>query len=445
MHLLDVIEAKLGQALGIRPRRGSRALLERAIERMRSDMHLGLDEIARRIDTDPLLVRRLAGAITVEETFFFRHPEHFDLLVDHVRGELARAPSQPIVVWSAGCSSGEEPYSMAIALQRAFGPAFRQRVRIVASDIDDVSLEKARRAVYGRWSFRGTDAALRAEAFESVGNDEYRLRAPLREAVEFVHLSLDHQVGQFGPSSIDVVFFRNVGIYLTDPALERFFRGLSRVVKPGGLLVLGPADPIPPGAELDHVRVERGLTVVRSLPPVPPEQRPASAAFAPARTVTAAPLPTRASPLPAVSPRPRTSPTPPTPPTSPSSAALAIELADRGRFDEAIDVVDRALATEGSSASLLGVRGRILLASGAVDRGVDDLRSALFLSSSDVFLRFHYAIGLEMQNRHRAARSQLLDVLRALEASCDDDLLSDGETSASDLRRAAAELLRRIE
>ena len=145
MNTVASIERKLGAALGLRPRPGARASLERALARLKAEEDLAPEEVERRIDSDPGLVRRLATALTVEETFFLRHREQFEALVGFVRRRLADAGARPIVLWSAGCASGEEPYSMAIAIHRALGPGALARVRILANDVDEVSIRKAQR------------------------------------------------------------------------------------------------------------------------------------------------------------------------------------------------------------------------------------------------------------------------------------------------------------
>jgi predicted Zn-dependent protease len=128
-----------------------------------------------------------------------------------------------------------------------------------------------------------------------------------------------------------------------------------------------------------------------------------------------------------------------------SSTHPALALADLGRTDEALSMLDREIARTGQSAASLGLRGRILLATGSSDRGLEDLRAALYLSSSDALLRFHYAHGLAASKRGRAARSQLIEVLRSIENAAEDTPLADGETTVGSLRRAASELLRRVE
>lgn len=431
MNTVASIERKLGAALGLRSRPGARAGLERALARLRAEEDLSPEEVERRIDSDPRLVRRLATALTVEETFFLRHREQFEALVGFVRRRLADAGARPIVLWSAGCASGEEPYSMAIAIHRALGPGALARVRILANDVDEVSIRKAQRGEYGPWSFRGTEPELRDTYFEEVGRDGHRVASFVRDAVAFAHLSFEDRLSSLAPASVDAIFFRNVAIYLTPEALARVYAGFARVLRDGGLLFLGPADPWPVEADLSRRREASGFVhekrspdraiAVRSQAIARPEPGPPpTRAAAPARPVTGVHTRSR------------------------RALDVAGELADRGRHDEALALVEGERLLQGSSAELLALRARIHLARGAIDRSIEDLRAALYLEPADLVSRFHYAHALATAHRARPARLQLLDVLRALEELADDEPLGGHETAAS-MRRAANELLRRIE
>lgn len=442
MSVLESIERQLGAALGLRPRAGTRPGLERELARLRAEHGLTADEVDRRLGSEPWLVRRLATALTVEETFFFRHPEQLETLVEHVRRCLAE-PGREVVLWSAGCASGEEPYSMAIAIHRALGPSALARVRILANDVDSVSLRKAERATYGRWSFRGTEPWLKATYFEALGKDEHRVVASVRSAVELAHLSLEDRLASLAPGSVDAIFFRNVAIYLLPEALERTYVGFERVLREGGLLILGPADPWPSVAGLSRRRAASGFVHAKG-PPEPPERM--RSAVAPPGTVRSARETAAASAVAethhgraAERPRPVTG----VHTRSRRALDVASELADRGRHAEALALVEGERLLEGSTAELLSLRARIHLSQGSIERSIEDLRSALFLEPADLVSRFHYAHALATAHRARPARLQLLDVLRALEGRGDDEAVGPHETAAS-MRRAANELLRRI-
>lgn len=414
MNASQLVERKLRELLGLRERCGALAVLERELERLHEEHGLDAREVAARLDGEPWLVRRLGGAMTIDESFFMRHPEHFDVL----RAELPtllRQPHAPPVLWSAGCANGEEPFSMAIALCGAGGPDILQRVRIVANDISEGALQVARHGVYGDWSFRGAKETFRARYFQKRERAPgHRLIAPIHEAVQFRHLPIESQLAEFQPASIDVIFCRNVALYLTDAALTRVYGGFVRVLKPGGILLLGPADPLPSTSALHRVRTLNTLVHRK------PVQRQDSAPLAP---------------------RPASRP------QEPPELSQAERLADRGLTGEALSLMDAQIELLGRSAERLGIRGRIRLAAGDAPGGVVDLREALALDPDQLVLRFHYALGLEADQQTAGCRSELQGLLHALAARSDADTLGEGAgaTTVGSLRRAAQELLRRME
>ena len=123
---------------------------------------------------------------------------------------------------------------MAITVQRAFGPNGLRNVRILASDINEEALQVARRAVYGRWSFRGEGFDPRVGFFSQTERaDEYQLDSSVAQAVNFQHRALSTLLSELGPNALDVIFFRNVAIYFTDDALTQAYAGFARVLREG--------------------------------------------------------------------------------------------------------------------------------------------------------------------------------------------------------------------
>ena len=427
MNAVERIEQKLNEALGMKVRSGATLRLERELKKLHQEQALDAEEVLRRIELDPRLVRRLACALTVEETFFWRHPEHFELLVEHVRERLSKTADRPLL-WSAGCASGEEPYSMAMAIHRALGADALARTAILATDVDATSLLRARHGSYNAWSFRGTSPrALGAYLEPHAGSDTFRVAAEIREAVHFEHESLQERLARFAPASVDVIFFRNVGIYLTEEAVANLYTEFARVIREGGLLVLGPADPLPATRSfvrrrahevLVHYRAAQASTASSRFPslgksPRPPAPEPA---FSPASTSKRAAR--RADSA--------------TDRRHQISVVLlqAHKLADRGLNHEALSRLNEHLARYGGSADLLQLRGRIHLADGHADRSAQDLRAALELEPANNTLRFYYALALEALRDRGACRVQVQTLLEKLEERSDADAL---EPEASSL------------
>ncbi len=437
MNVIGRIERKLNEVLGLKARELAAPRLVRELKKLQQELGFDPDQVLERLDLDPRLVRRLACALTVEETFFLRHPEHFERLVAHVRDGLAQR-TDVMRIWSAGCASGEEPYSMAISIHRALGAEALSRASILASDVDATALQRARYGAYSAWSFRGTNpSSLRAYFEPHAGIDAYRLVPQMRAAVRFEHATLHEQVERFESASLDVIFFRNVGIYLTEAALESLYAGFARVLRIGGLLVLGPADPLPTHAALARSRLE-GSSVHAKLMQRTPVTEPAQA------VEKARPKPKPVEPA-----RARSAPT-----AEQRRAAILVQaqsLADRGLTQEAVSTLTQELE-RGSSPDLLGLRGRIHLAEGDAERSAADLRAALELSPADSSLRFHYALALEVLQESRACRTEVQVLLRNLESRSDTEMLEahalvrgEEATTVQSLRKAAHELLRRVE
>lgn len=184
---------------------------------------------------------QLINQLTVNETYFFREPEQIKLVVEDLIPKIqAIKPSitTPIRILSAGCSSGEEPYSLAIALHEALGESAAQSIQIDAGDLDDNVLKKARQGLYSEFSFRGVDPKLRKRYFEPKNNC-YQLIPAIREQVNFHHLnllapSLPKYLGDY-----DIIFFRNVSIYFDLKTRRLIQNKFYNLMNDNGVLLLG--------------------------------------------------------------------------------------------------------------------------------------------------------------------------------------------------------------
>ena len=194
----------------------------------------------------PALMDELAGRCTIGETYFFREPEQFSLIEQEILPALLgpRTPdSGPLRIWSAGCATGEEPYTLAI-LAAKLGLA--NRTRIVGTDISRQALARARRARYTRWSLRGVPQDVVEAHFRPAG-DEFELYAALRNAVQFQYLNLADKTypsSTCGIVGMDLILCRNVLIYFDRETIARVAARLVASLAPDGWLVLGSSDPL---------------------------------------------------------------------------------------------------------------------------------------------------------------------------------------------------------
>jgi len=188
---------------------------------------------------------RFIDVVTTNKTDFFREAKHFDYLAQRALPEMtARSGGQPVLIWSAGCSSGEEPYTLAmVASEYAEShPGFR--FRILATDISTRVLEKARLGVYSGDDVEPVPVLLRRKYLmrsRQRDSDQVRIVPELRRLVEFRRLNFmdaDYGVGE----KADAIFCRNVIIYFDRATQQRILGKLSRHLQPGGFLFVGHSE-----------------------------------------------------------------------------------------------------------------------------------------------------------------------------------------------------------
>lgn len=200
--------------------------------------------------TDPGLrltsIEKLVSYLTVGETYFFRNPDHFRALKEAVLPALIRDHriDRTMRIWSGGCATGEEPYSIAILLARDLPELADWDFRILGTDISREFLARAQEARYRNWSFRQTDVGSDPRYFKRE-NDEFVLTDRIRNRVRFHHLNLVYDAY---PSPItqtvglDLILFRNVAIYLRDDVSRNIIRRFAWCLRPGGWLLIGEVE-----------------------------------------------------------------------------------------------------------------------------------------------------------------------------------------------------------
>lgn len=202
-------------------------------------------EYLQRLDREPELFDDLLAELTVGETYFFRDRDQFSLLRERVVPELiSRRPQKlPLRIWSAGCASGEEPYSVAILLHQLGALA---GARIVGTDISRPLLRRARRARYTSWSLRGVPDEIVRRYFTPAG-DGVALAPTIRETVELRYLNLaapSYQSLAAGVWGMDLILCRNVLIYFAPSLIAEVGARLAATLADDGWLLLGSADPL---------------------------------------------------------------------------------------------------------------------------------------------------------------------------------------------------------
>ncbi|HEV2378167.1 MAG TPA: CheR family methyltransferase [Terriglobia bacterium] len=193
----------------------------------------------------------LADHLTVGETYFFRQMRALEILEEHALPLLVRdhpGGSRALRIWSAGCATGEEPYSLAILLSKLGAPWTDGRVTILATDLNRRSLQRACAGVYGDWSFRGAPAWLKQRYFVASPDGRWSLSPAIKKMVVFSHLNLAEDAY---PSllnhtdSMDVILCCNVLMYLAPDVMTKVVRKLYRSLAPGGWLIVSPTETSP--------------------------------------------------------------------------------------------------------------------------------------------------------------------------------------------------------
>jgi len=180
--------------------------------------------------------------VTTNETYFFREPAQLAAFTEEIVPDLlTRKPIKKIRIWSAGCSSGEEPYSIAMLLQEA-GWYDKAQFEIFASDINQGVLAKARRGHYRENAFRATESTLRDRYFSRDADGSWRIHDDIRNRISFGRLNLydESRVSLLG--HLDVVFCRNVIIYFDDASKRIVVSNFYNRLVEGGYLLLGHSE-----------------------------------------------------------------------------------------------------------------------------------------------------------------------------------------------------------
>ncbi len=195
--------------------------------------------------TDSALWDDLIQNLTIGETYFFRDPEQIDALRRHILPELIQRHQQDrqIKLWSAGCATGEEPYTVAMLLREALADVDQWRILILATDINRRALEQAAVGMYRAWSLRRKDAALTACMIQH--GETYEVRREVREMVTFAYLNLAESCypSPFTRTEgLDVILCRNVVIYLPEAVICQAGQRFYRCLVPGGRLMVAPSE-----------------------------------------------------------------------------------------------------------------------------------------------------------------------------------------------------------
>lgn len=227
----------------------------------------GFDELAQAIrsNKDEVLLVDVTEAMTTNESFFFRDQKPFEQFTDMVLPHLleARASKRAFRIWSAACSSGQEPYTLAMLLKEHADKLAGWNVEIVATDLSAEILDKAKEGLYSQFEVqRGLPITLLVKNFVQVG-DRWQIDESLRKMIKFQQFNLLDDLSALG--RFDVVFCRNVLIYFDTPTKTRVLDGIADMLAPDGFLYLGGAETVL--GTTDRFQLMQGQRGIYSLAP----------------------------------------------------------------------------------------------------------------------------------------------------------------------------------
>lgn len=429
--------------------------LERGIAAAVPDFDLAdAESCARWLLSAPLtrhMSEVLASHLSIGETYFFREKQSLEILGEQVLLQLLQSRRQNerrLRIWSAGCSTGEEAYTIAILLDRLLPDLKEWNITILATDFNPKFLRKAAQGVYGEWSFRDAPGWLRERYFNKSSDGRFEIHPRIRKMVTFSYLNFADDVYPSlsnNTSAMDVILCRNVLMYFTAQRAKQVAGNFYRALVDGGWLIVSPTEvshslfspftPVEfPGAVLYRKMAGAGSQPLVSghpvslwcgeadaappMPPVVPTEPPAAAlSMLPHPAPSAANLSdAQADQVPAHQADERE-----------ASSRLARSRANQGRLSEALEWCEKAIAADKLNPAHQYLLATILQEQGRHDIAIQSLMRALYLDPD--FVLAHFSLGNlhQSQGRYRQAQRYFGNVLVLLRKHPPDEILPEAD------------------
>lgn len=366
----------------------------------------------------------LLDAVTVQETHFFRNPPQMEALRRRILPELLRRAAgraRPLTIWSAGCSTGEEAYTLAMLLLELSPMLGAQtQARILATDLSSQALEVAERATYTGRSVDPAPAMLRDRWFETLPSGSYTVKDQPRRLVELRRHNLVTDPPPFGPGEVDLIVCRNVTIYFGRETTEALIGRFHGLLAEGGYLLLGHSETLWQMSDaFSVVPVGDAFVYRRSQDTQPGATLPRSGRGGARRVVDAARSGARrAGVLPAVREVPADRPPVRRPATRGAPALLADARARlaAGEYAAAAGAAAQAVAADQLLAPAYVVLGQARATLGQDGAAIDALRKAVYLDPSAGLAHFLLAGALSRRGLRAAASASYRAAARTVEA-----------------------------
>jgi chemotaxis protein methyltransferase CheR len=409
--------------------------LERGIAAAAPDFHFSDKASCARwlLSTPPTrqINEILAGHLSIGETYFFREKQSLDILGEQILVQLLqlrRQHERRLRIWSAGCCTGEEAYTIAILLDRLIPDLKEWNITILATDFNPNFLRKAMLGIYGEWSFRDAPGWLQQRYFTTHSDGRFEIHQRIRKMVTFSYLnfadnlypSLSNNTG-----AMDAILCRNVLMYFTAQQTKRIAGNFYRALVDGGWLIVSPTEashnsfspftPVEfPGAVLYRKSADAGTQPLAGAHPFE------EAEVAPTEPAAADIHAAQADRLAARQPDEREAP-----------SLMARDCANQGRLAEALEWCEKAIAADKLNPAHQYLGATILQEQGRYDIAIQSLMRALYLDPD--FVLAHFAMGNlhQSQGRYRQAQRCFTNALALLQKHPPDEVLpeADGLTS----------------
>jgi chemotaxis protein methyltransferase CheR len=389
-----------------------------ALVRMAPQKKISPEELLRQILQEGIsedLERHFAQYLTVGETYFFREPRTLEALEKEILPHFPRERSPRI--WCAGCSTGEEPYTLAMTLYGPQGRALPERPVIFGTDINLQALQKARQGIYTSWSFRNVPEISKRLFFDPLEDGSFSVKEPFRKAVSFSLCNLFAPLWPLWENNPppEIIFCRNVLIYFTESSRKKLLERFHALLPPSGWLVVAPCETSALAESYFVPHYAQGATLYRkeesrrektfspfTLPR--PEREPESIFFEPYEN-KALPMPPLLplldeeslpeapphSPLPSGKEEPQAEKPPQKEHKREDLLAKARNLANLGNHRESLDILENLRRKDPTDPFATYLKGLVHAETGEEQQAAEALRKALFLEPK--FVMAHYTLG----------------------------------------------------
>jgi chemotaxis protein methyltransferase CheR len=376
------------------------------------------------INLDKEQMEILAAHLTISETYFWREPQVFTALTDVILPELIRSKKKrerSIRIWSAGCSTGEEPYSIATALHKTIPKIEDWNITILATDINPRALNKASSGIYREWSFRNSPSWLKSRYFHHKEDRQFEIIPEIKKLVTFTCLSLVEMSAISNANTMDIIFCRNVLMYFTNEWAAKVSQNLFHSLSEEGWLVVSSCElssqlfpqfvPVNfPGAIL----YQKGNNVSSSTPDDKAEKQ----IFIETLTQPEVALEEFVEPQPRLKTRDDMF----------NENKISIRLlADKGHLEEALSICNDAIASDKLAPGLYFLRASILQEQYKSSEAVASLRQAIYIDPD--YIMGHFTLGnlFIRQGNSTNAKRYFNNALELLKTISNDVILEESE------------------